>query len=240
MKIFLLIPLVLLSACSSVLPEQPKKYTLSPAPQTVSAPATDIRFTIARPDGAFGLESDHIQLEQENGAISYIRGAAWVSPLPELLQDSLREQLERSAPGLITTGKTGTLADVTLYTTIERFTVHYRAANAAPTAEITLSAYWVDAASGKLLRLPLTPASATASGNRVSAIMDAFNQAYATILQQYQAQISQIAAQKQADRCHAAALAPTGETPRQCATGAAAPLPTTGPEPLPPASAVSP
>lgn len=240
MRILPLLPLLLASACASVLPEQPKKYTLAPELTAASAPATDIRFTIARPDGAFGLESEHIQLEQENGAISYIRGAAWVSPLPELLQDSLRAQLERTAPGLITTGKTGTLADVTLYTTIERFTVRYSAAQPAPTVEISLSAYWVDAASGELHRLSLTPASAVAAGNRVGAIMDAFNQAYASILGQYQTQIGQIAARKQADRCRAAALAPSGETPRQCANGDTTPPAATAADPIPAISAGNP
>ena len=172
-----------LSACISVLPEsEPRRiYRLEPPAAVAQAAPVESApvIVVERPLAPRGLASDRIALSMADGRISYMGGASWISPAPDMIHDLVLEVFRAEAPGLAAVrADDGVDDDWRLRTELTRFEAVYdRGEGAAPLVQVTLRARLVDSDDRRLAGARAFTASARAADNRQSAIVDAFGEA---------------------------------------------------------------
>ena len=171
------------SACISVLPESEPRRIYRLEPPAAGAQAAPVEsapvIVVERPLAPRGLASDRIALSMADGRISYIDGASWISPAPDMVHDLVLEVFRAEAPGLAAVrAPDGVQDDWRLRTELTRFEAVYdRGEGAAPLVEVTLRARLVDSDDRRLAGARAFSASARAADNRQSAIVDAFGEA---------------------------------------------------------------
>ncbi len=174
---------LMLPACISILPEsEPRRiYRLEPpATSAQAAPAEAAPVVvIERPLAPRGLASDRIALGMADGRISYMGGAGWISPAPDMVHDLMLEVFRAQTSGLAAVrADDGVDDDWRLRTELTRFEAVYdQGENAAPRVEATLRARLIDSQHRRLAGARTFTASARAPSNRQSAIVDAFGEA---------------------------------------------------------------
>lgn len=169
---------VSLGGCVSLLPKATPAQLYRFAIQAPAAPArADARGVglepIEFPRESFG---DGI-LTTEGSQTSYIAGGRWVGPAPVMFRQAVEQAFDASAPGvrLRARGEPGREV-ASLGIQVLRFEASYSDPKAPPTIHVTLRAR-LSAADATPIAVETFDAPAAATANRVSAIVDAYNQA---------------------------------------------------------------
>ncbi|AMN48198.1 hypothetical protein ACG33_14045 [Steroidobacter denitrificans] len=184
---WLMIPAMLLSACSGSLLESDLPvntiYVLAPAApdpalrdESLSG-AAGIDLSIARPHLAPGLDTDRIGV-LTGRRLDYYRAVRWGAPAAEVLQslliDSLRDQqLFNSVSSERARIGGAYLLDID----VRDFQAEYTGETAAPTAQIYFTARLIRVADRKLVRTFSIHARRQAARNRMGAVVGAFESA---------------------------------------------------------------
>jgi cholesterol transport system auxiliary component len=172
-----------LAGCISLFPnDKPAQlYRFDSAPTAVAEAGglVEAQFGIARTGGGFVQAASGDRILTMTGAkAAYIAGARWVSPAAVLFQEALSRAFERAGgpARLLQRGEVGR-ADYQLRVDVTRFETAYdRGDRAAPKVTVELRATLTNADRSFTAVRPFR-AEVRASGNRVSAIVDAYDQA---------------------------------------------------------------
>lgn len=163
-------------------------YLLQPsiaAAQTTGSDSTPFgTVSVQMPVAAPGLESDRIVLTREGGRIDYYAAASWADRLPQVLQrvtiDALRA---RGAFIAVQSDAAPFNTDFTLQIEVRRFAAEYAAAG-APTVHVVLDCTLGRRSDRSILTSFTAEASVPAGDNRLGAVIEAFDRATGTALQQ--------------------------------------------------------
>jgi ABC-type uncharacterized transport system auxiliary subunit len=185
---YLYLPLFLVTAaCAFSSAHERARYTLDM--QAVVPPAVDARaraqtIRVALPETEHGLSTDAIQVETD-GTVSNIENAAWIEPLPKMVQSILTDTLERSGRFTVVEEDSSAPVAKQLHTTIERFTlVGPTPTTPQPHVEISLREEIIEHGSNRLLVLRRVNASEPVESMRMHFIIPAFERAMAHCMQE--------------------------------------------------------
>ncbi len=161
-------------------------YTLT-APATApasAAPAPTAVLSVLRPETAAGLHSERIALLQAGHRLDYFAASRWSGPLPELVQTLAMEALEGG--GRFRSVQTDTVpfaADYVLQLQIRHFEADYSGAG-PPVAHVAIDATLGRSSDRAIVQTLTAESSVPAAGDRMLNIINAFEQASSTVLQQ--------------------------------------------------------
>jgi cholesterol transport system auxiliary component len=174
---------LLLAACSGGLRSNApasQTYVLRvtgtpPTPAAARAAGPSLR--IERPSAAPGLRSERIVIMQPDHRMSYYAGSQWAAELPQVIQELAVERLRASGEwSSVVDSESAFASEYFLQITIRRFEADYTT-DAAPTAWVTLDCAIGRRADHLLLAGFTAQGSASASTNRMSAVVAAFEAA---------------------------------------------------------------
>lgn len=184
-----LLVLSFLTACTGSLFQSkaaaPTIYQLSEAvPRVAAAPsapapaAIPVDMAVLKPNVRTGLDTDRIAVLYPDGRLDYFAGARWSGPLAEVLQD-LAVQEFHSQARLRTVSSDASVFDSAYWLEIEvtEFQAEYSPQAAAPTVRVNLLARVGTSGDRRILGQFAAKARVAASGNRMSAIVDAYARA---------------------------------------------------------------
>ena len=182
-----------LGGCVSLFPKQPPEqlYRFGPPPATVTG-VRAARFTVIEDRLGFNEAADGDRILTVAGdKVAYIKGGRWGATAPTLFQQALESAFdEAGGPARLAPRGTASKADLELRLDVSRFEVRY-AAGAAPTILVRVHASLV----GYEKRSPAGArdfqAEIPASGDRLGAIVQAFDQATTQVLGQIVAWVGQ-------------------------------------------------
>jgi cholesterol transport system auxiliary component len=185
---------VALGACSGLLHSDApalQAWTLEPppaasaaaeqaAPATVAASAATLR--VLRPLAGPALDTDRIALRRADRTLDYYAANRWPGRVPELLQGLVLDTLRAAGRYRAVQPESAPFAyDETLQVEGRDFPAEY-AAGAAPTVRVTLVATLGRRSDNAVLATFTLAGSAVAGGNRMHAIIAAFDAALGTAL----------------------------------------------------------
>lgn len=169
------------AACSSGLHSSApgaQVYVLRAAdapPAPVPAAAATATLQVARPFAAPGLESDHIAIVEPEHRMRYYAGSQWAASLPVLIETLVVQRLRASgAWGAVNDSESAFSSEYVLQISVRRFEADYTVA-AIPSARVSFDCALGRRASRELIASFSADAQATASANRVSAVVAAFD-----------------------------------------------------------------
>ena len=158
----------------------PSLYLLSATPKTpaAAAPRIPVDLTVLRPRVRAGLETDRIAALYPDRRLEYFADARWSGPLDEVIQQLAVQQFHASAK-LRNVGADASVfaSDYWLEIEVTNFQAEYSAAAAPPTVHVHFLARVGTSADRHILAVIEADAEDPASGNRMSAIVDAYNRA---------------------------------------------------------------
>ena len=153
-------------------------YVLRAAPHSPPAakPAT-ASLHLNRPMAAPGLESDHIVLVQPDHKMSYYIASRWPGDLPSVIE-SLTVDTLRTTGDWTSVQDSGSAfsSDYMLQIVIRRFEADY-SAGSVPEVHVVLDCIVGRRAGREVIGSFIAEASATASANRLGAVVGAFEEA---------------------------------------------------------------
>ncbi len=174
-----------LAGCG-ILPKQETLALYDPTPQRSATPATtnaatpqaDWQLQIARPYADTMHDSARILVRPEPGELQVYRGAAWVQPAPDIVQDTLLRAFADSGrfPGVARRGD-GVSARYQLLLDLRRFESDYGTANgggATPSVRIELGARLVHNADNSVVASRVFDIATPTDGTDVVQINRAF------------------------------------------------------------------
>lgn len=176
--------LLALPGCISVLPEaEPTTIYRLQSGLADAAPA-ELRENAAvviveRPIAPRALAGDRLALRMADGRLAYMDGANWISPAPVMLHDLLFDALQAGEPSLVPArADDGAAGDYRLRVEMRRFEAAYAGGdNAAPQAEVVLTARLIDTDARRILAAHTVRESRMAATNRQGDIVAAFSEA---------------------------------------------------------------
>jgi cholesterol transport system auxiliary component len=177
----------LLVGCGSVLPKPPPEpdlYTLTaPAPPDPAKSRHPVQILVALPQSTAALDSVRIALTQSPTSFEYYADAAWTDHAPSMLQSLLVETLERTGLfAAVARSSSNLRADETLISDLRHFEAEYR--GGAPQARVEIDFKLVKTPEGSIIAEKDFSATAPASTNTVSAVVEALNNATHQVLSQ--------------------------------------------------------
>jgi cholesterol transport system auxiliary component len=174
-----------LAGCG-ILPKQETLALYDPTPQrsatqdtaNAAAPQADWQLQIARPYADTMHDSARILVRPQPGELQVYKGAAWVQPAPDIVQDTLLRAFTDSGrlPGLARRGD-GVSARYQLLLDLRRFESDYGNANdgsATPSVLIELGARLVHNADNRVVASRVFDIATPADGTDVAQINRAF------------------------------------------------------------------
>jgi cholesterol transport system auxiliary component len=161
-------------------------------PATRSAAPPTATLQVALPFAGPGLESEHIALVEPEHRMSFYSGSLWAAPLPVLIETLVVQTLRGTgAWGAVNDSEGIFASEYFLQINIRRFEAEYTSV-ATPTVKVSFDCALGRRASREHLASFSVDAEASASANRVSAVVAAFEQATNAALAQL-AERSQLA-----------------------------------------------
>jgi ABC-type uncharacterized transport system auxiliary subunit len=141
---------------------------------------TSVSLHINRPIAAPGLDSDHIVLVQSDHRMSHYIGSRWPAALPSVVEELAVDTL-RSTGAWSSVQDSGSAfpADYLLQIVIRRFEADYSANPSAPEVHVLLDCTLGRRAGRDIQTSFIASGSATASENRMAAVVTAFESAAA-------------------------------------------------------------
>lgn len=133
---------------------------------------------VAHPLTAPGLEGPHIMLVQANHRMNFYLGSRWPAPLPDLVEALATDTLRGSgAWQSIEDSGSPFPAQYLLQISVRRFDADYTRGSGAPTVEVVLDCTLGARTGRELVATFVAEGSATASGDRMSEVVEAFARA---------------------------------------------------------------
>jgi ABC-type uncharacterized transport system auxiliary subunit len=192
----LLLLFLVLAGCGSLFKNQtapPTMYWLSATPPPSAAalqanpadpagvPVADL--AVFKPRVRAGLDTDRIAALYSDRRMEYFADVRWSGPLDDVMQD-LAVQAFHSRPGMrnVSTDASAFPSAYWLEIEVVDFQAEYGAPDAAPTVHVHLLARIGNSADRQILGRFEPDVHETAAGNRMSAIIDAYNHAAAKAL----------------------------------------------------------
>jgi cholesterol transport system auxiliary component len=172
-----------LSGCISLLPKSKpaQLYSFVPAP-AAAAPTRSTAVAVFRTNGSFQDESaDDRLLTVSGGKVAYIAQTRWVSPAAVLFDQAVSQAFDASPVRLIARGQQGKFA-YGLRLDVRNFEARYdNGEKAAPTIVVRVHAA-LNKADQTLAGEQIFEARVTASDNRVTAIVPAYEKAMKEVI----------------------------------------------------------
>jgi cholesterol transport system auxiliary component len=138
---------------------------------------------VALPIPAPGLHSERIVLVQPDHRMSHFAGSEWATELPHLVEALAVERLRATGDwAAVIDSESPFASDYFLHISIRRFEAEYTSDSAPPTAQVALDCAIGRRADHVLLASFTARGAATASANRVGAVVAAFEEAANTAL----------------------------------------------------------
>jgi ABC-type uncharacterized transport system auxiliary subunit len=185
----LLLVLLPLAGCGSLFKNKaapPTMYWLSASPPNTAQPqATAADAAVPRADLAVlkpsvraGLDTDRVAALYPDRRLEYFADVRWSGPLDEVLQ-GLAVQALHSRPGMrnVSTDASAFPSDYWLEIEVVDFQAEYDGSNAAPTVHVHFLARLGNSADRQILGRFEPDEHEAAAGNRMSAIIEAYNRA---------------------------------------------------------------
>lgn len=178
-----------LSACVSLLPEaEPSQlYRLNADLQVDRLAPGGESFGVVLPEAEFAQAAGGDRILTVNGAeAAYIAGARWIAPASTLFEEALSRAFDiNPGPARLVTRGEHRQADQVLRVDLRRFEAVYdRGERAAPLVVVRMRATLVNRADRTLVAEEIFEAEVRAADNRVSAIVQAFDEASGEVLTQ--------------------------------------------------------
>lgn len=195
---------VLQAGCTSNLLESnipaPERYRLGTASPSSPAPAAspvalELALTVARPRASSALNTDRIAVVPAANRFEYYSDVRWAEAAPQMVQQALVAALEASGrfDGVFAAparSPSELLVDVEL----RHFESLAAAADEPPAAHVQLQVSLVDSRRATRVTSFVSEARVTATQNRRTAIVAAFEQAHAQVVADVVARIGEAAA----------------------------------------------
>jgi cholesterol transport system auxiliary component len=170
-----------LAACGGLFPSPPERQLYRPQPSfsfPAGLPHAGVALAVATPSAASGLDTRRIALTNAPAALNYYADAEWADSVPFLVRSALVEGFEASgavaAVGPVTLGAH---ADVVLETAIRDFEARYSDPHRAPRVEVAFDLKLIALPRRQIVAAGMVEGEATATENKVPAIVAAFNTA---------------------------------------------------------------
>jgi cholesterol transport system auxiliary component len=183
-----IVMLALAAACSGGLrSNDPASQTYilrihAPQAPNVTRPAT-ASLQVALPAPAPGLHSERIVLVRPDYRMSYFAASQWAAELPHLVESLAIERLRATGEWAAVIDSDSAMAsDYFLQISIRRFEAEYTSDAAPPTAQVVFDCAIGRRADRTLVASFTAQGAATASANRVGAVVAAFEEAANTAL----------------------------------------------------------
>jgi cholesterol transport system auxiliary component len=159
----------------------PKMYLLSvpaPAAPPAAAPQIAADLSVLKPRVRAGLETDRIAVLYPDRRLEFFADVRWSGPLDEVIQE-LAVQEFRVHAGLRNVSADSSMfaSDYWLEIEVADFQAEYSASSAAPVVRVRILARIGVSADRRILARVEADAEVTASDNRMSAIVEAYNRA---------------------------------------------------------------
>lgn len=156
-------------------------------------PAGAPSIRVLTPQAATGLDTTHIMLVQTDHRMSFYTASRWPGPLPELVETLTVQTLRGSRAWSAVMDSTSPFpSDYMLRITVRRFEADYTA-GAVPTVHVVLDCSVGRRAGRELLASFSAEGVATASADRMSEVVGAFEQAAGLALQSLSQQTQAVA-----------------------------------------------
>jgi len=160
----------------------PSLYMLSATPKApaaaTAAPRVAVDLAVLRPRVRAGLDTDRIAALYPDRRLEYFADARWSGPLDEVIQQLAVTQFHATANLRNVSADASVFAsDYWLEIEVTNFQAEYSAAAAPPTVHVQFLARVGTSADRHILAVFEANAEDQASGNRMSAIVDAYNRA---------------------------------------------------------------
>jgi cholesterol transport system auxiliary component len=172
-----------LAGCSGFLhstapPEQTYYLRVTTPPVTAAPPTTAQALRVESPGAVPGLDSTHIVLLQPDNRLSFYTGSRWPASAPVLIESLAVQALRDSAHFSSVEGAGSPFpADYLLQITLRRFEADYSAGSAAPEVHVSLDCIIGRRDARDVVGTFTAQGTATASANRMSEVVAAFEQA---------------------------------------------------------------
>jgi cholesterol transport system auxiliary component len=176
-----------LTACSGVFEstiQAPQAYVLRLPPATATALAANAgNVLVQRPEAGPGLGSDRIVLLRSNQRFDFYAASRWAAPAPELIESVIIDALRATGSFSAVFDDTSPFAPrYDLRCTLRRFEADYTADGRAPTIHVALDCTLGRHRDRQLLASFTAQGSSSASEDRVSAVITAFEAATAAAM----------------------------------------------------------
>lgn len=174
-----LVLLALVAGCGGLLPKPPERqlYRLSSiAALRTGVPRVPAQLLVATPTALSAFDTARIALSRSAITLEYFADAEWADRVPFVVQAALIEAFEKSrAFSGISSEASGLQADFVLATEIRDFVAIYDSPNGPPRVRVQLNAEVVRMPGRKILAETVVTGEATAAGNDMQAIVQAFS-----------------------------------------------------------------
>jgi cholesterol transport system auxiliary component len=164
--------------------EPPDLYSLSAPTVDANGPVLDRAISVARPRSALSLDTERIAVAKPGHRFDYLAGARWADAAPQMVQQILVEMLGAAGFATAIAAPSRVPADLVLDTELRRFEAVYADVEAAPSVVVELHANLVDTRRGQRLASFDSRAEVAAERNDRRAIVAAFEQATAQVVQE--------------------------------------------------------
>ena len=227
MKPALLPPLlaVLLAGCSGLLhsnaPPEQTYYLRPPAAAAPAAPGAAVAtpdslavsLRVGHPFTDPGLDSPHIMLLQPDRRMDFYVGSRWPAPVPEVVEALTVQTLRASGQwSSVEDSRSPFPSNYLLQIAVRRFDADYTAGGAAPEVHVVFDCIMGRREGREVVATFVAAGSATASANRLAAVVAAFEQAAGAALTTLAQQAAQAA---RSDHSVQNAAAPSPSSTRQ-------------------------
>ena len=173
---------------TQVYPLQPRAADAAPAVAALSAAAPSAAaLAVVLPVAAPGLNSINIALLRADGVLDAYSGSRWPEVLPEVLRPLIVDALRAGGHFASVQSDTGLFrADYLLQVEVRQFAAMYSGDvhSSTPTVQVQLVVTLGRRADRGVLRSYSVDVAVPASANRMAAVIEAFNRATGTALQQ--------------------------------------------------------
>lgn len=173
-----LVLLPLVAGCGGLLPKPPERqlYRLMPTPAfRARLPRVEAQLLVATPTALSAFDTSRIALSRSAITLEYFADSEWTDRAPFVVQAALIDAFEKSrAFSGISSEGSGLQADFVLGVEIRDFSAIYDSPNGPPRVRVQLNAELVRMPSRKILAETVATAEATAAGNDIPAIVQAF------------------------------------------------------------------
>jgi cholesterol transport system auxiliary component len=184
--LLLALPAFALAGCSDLIGpgEAPSLYTIDPTLAALpSGPTVAWALSVQLPDASGSFDTNRIALVRAQSTMDYYADAAWPDRLPLLVQQVLVRAFQDSGRiGAVAREEDALHADYMLATSLRDFSAHYASADGAPEARVSITAQLATTHGRKLVATRTVSQDVPASANSVPAVVQAFNQALASVV----------------------------------------------------------